>query len=169
MLESRDVDATTAHNRADRLELAAIGTVHSVAHQLLVRYSIQLGLSPRLKVLDVAGCDRTLKQLLGTMPPDVWDALMAITDRLSITDLHSQMLKLLSAKRGNRISGNDFLAQMLASAVRVSELSLPLDLRLAWVLQTNSMSWSMKPYDGSKPSAQIRLKLRKKLGNSCVA
>ncbi len=46
LLESRDVDAMIAHSRADRLELAAIGTVHSVAHQLLVRYAIQLGLSP---------------------------------------------------------------------------------------------------------------------------
>ena len=40
-----------AHQHADRLELAAIGTVHSVAHQLLSRYAIEMGLSPRLEVV----------------------------------------------------------------------------------------------------------------------
>jgi len=36
---------------SERLELAAIGTVHSVGHTLLRKYAISLGLSPRLEVM----------------------------------------------------------------------------------------------------------------------
>jgi superfamily I DNA/RNA helicase len=125
LLESSDGDAAIAHKRSDRLELAAIGTVHSVAHQLILRYAIPLGLSPRLKVLDETGSDRALEELLGTMPLNVWDDLLATTDRLSISDVHSRILNLLSAKRGNRISDDEFRAQLNLSADRVCELLAP--------------------------------------------
>lgn len=125
LLESSGDDAAIAHKRADRLELAAIGTVHSVAHQVILRYAIPLGLSPRLKVLDEAGSDRALEELLGMMPLNVWDDLLATTDRLSIADIHSRILNLLSAKRGNRIPDSEFQSQLLASADRVCVLLAP--------------------------------------------
>src|SRR5262245_3116338 len=65
LLKSANHDPATAHRRADRLELAAIGTVHSVAHQLITRYAITMGLSPRLTVLDESGSARALHNLLG--------------------------------------------------------------------------------------------------------
>ncbi|MDP6117663.1 MAG: UvrD-helicase domain-containing protein, partial [Planctomycetota bacterium] len=50
---------------AQRLELAAIGTVHSVGHQLLSRYAIQFGLSPNLKVLEAENTSRYLSEIIG--------------------------------------------------------------------------------------------------------
>jgi ATP-dependent helicase/nuclease subunit A len=37
------------------VDLAAVGTVHSVGHQLLTRYAISLGLSPHLLVVEEEG------------------------------------------------------------------------------------------------------------------
>ena len=116
---------TVSHRRAERLELAAIGTVHSVAHQLITRYALHLGLSPRLEVLDENGSDRALKELLGTMATDGWDELASTADRLSVAKLQARILRLLASKRGNRISDSDFEAQMLSSADRVCELLAP--------------------------------------------
>src|SRR5688572_24981926 len=62
------------HESADRLELAGIGTVHSVAHHLLRRYAIELGLSPRLEVFD-QGTERVLSDLLSTIPLSRWEPL----------------------------------------------------------------------------------------------
>ncbi|MFC1761513.1 UvrD-helicase domain-containing protein, partial [Planctomycetota bacterium] len=50
---------TDVHQQADRLEFAAIGTVHSVAHQLLSRYAIEMGLSPRLEVIAEGAGERS--------------------------------------------------------------------------------------------------------------
>lgn len=114
-----------AQDHADRLELAAIGTVHSVAHQLLSRYSIELGLSPRLEVITSEASDRALSDLLGAIPVDAWQPLADGAERLGISDLHKRVLSLLAAKRGNRISDNDFIDQMDASAARVCEILAP--------------------------------------------
>ena len=125
LLDGTDGDATAAHRQADRLELAAIGTVHGVAHQLLARYAIQLGLSPRLEILtEVAGA-RALRDLLGSMPVDSWQHIRHVADRLAVTDLQQRILKLLAAKRGNRISDENFLAHMRTSADRVCALLAP--------------------------------------------
>jgi superfamily I DNA/RNA helicase len=118
-------DPVAAQHNAERLELAAIGTVHSVAHQLIQRYAIQLGLSPRLKVLIESASTRALRDLLGMIEPHVWEALSTVGERLSVTGLHGLMLALLASKRGNRIVDDSFHTQMLASADRVCELLAP--------------------------------------------
>lgn len=115
--------ATQQH--ADRLELAAIGTVHSVAHQMLSRYAIELGLSPRLEVITEEASDRALSDLLGAIPAEAWQPLADGAERLGISDLHLRVLGLLAAKRGNCISDDDFTDQMNASALRVCELLAP--------------------------------------------
>lgn len=115
----------TAHRNADRLELAAIGTVHSVAHQLLSRYAIEMGLSPRLEVVTEVASDRALSDLLGSIPLSVRLPLADCAERLGITDLHRRILDLLAAKRGNVISDDDFTTQMSVSADRVCELLAP--------------------------------------------
>lgn len=114
----------SGHARADRLELAAIGTVHSVAHHLLRRYAIELGLSPRLEVFE-QGMEKVLSDLLATIPVARWDALSQRADQLGVTNLPIQILSLLSAKRGNRIENEVFGTQLAASANRVCELLAP--------------------------------------------
>ncbi len=113
------------HENADRLDLAAIGTVHSVAHQLLSRYAIEMGLSPRLEVITEVASDRALSDLLGGIPLSAWQPLADCAERLGITDLHRRILRLLAAKRGNVISDGDFVAQMTVSSDRVCELLAP--------------------------------------------
>jgi ATP-dependent exoDNAse (exonuclease V) beta subunit len=118
-------DAQLAHRQADRLELAAIGTVHSVAHQLLRRYAIELGLSPRLEVIEEAGADRVLRELLGSITLDAWQPLVELAQRLDVDELPKHFLNLLAIKRGNCISDRDFLAHMSASAEQVCQLLSP--------------------------------------------
>jgi len=123
-LLSADGDNTAAHKDADRLELAAVGTVHGVAHQLLARYAIDLGLSPRLEVIE-QGSHQALRDLLGSTPIETWQPLAECAERLGIDELHTRVLKLLEVKRGNRISDAEFTTHMVASAVRVCELLSP--------------------------------------------
>ena len=124
LLSGNGAETNTQMN-ADRLELAAIGTVHSVAHQLLSRYAIELGLSPRLEVMTEQAGDRALADLLGAVPAEDWRPLAVGAERLGVNDLHRRVLGLLAAKRGNRIGDDDFIAQMDASALRVCELLAP--------------------------------------------
>ncbi|MFB3818071.1 MAG: UvrD-helicase domain-containing protein, partial [Candidatus Methylomirabilales bacterium] len=110
---------------ADRLELAAIGTVHSVGHQLLSRHALALGFSPRLTVLEEAGSAQALRELLGRMEPAPWEALAALTRRLSLGPPQELVLALLDAKRGNRIPGAALRGQLAASADRLCALMAP--------------------------------------------
>ncbi|WP_291167111.1 UvrD-helicase domain-containing protein [Gimesia sp.] len=112
------------HAYADRLELAAIGTVHGVAHHLIRRYSIEMGLSPRLEVFEEGG-NRVLSDLLGGIPLERWEALSSSANRLGVIDLSARILGLLGVKRGNRISDDVFKAQMTRSAKRVCEILAP--------------------------------------------
>ena len=118
-------DKTAAHHQADRLELAAIGTVHSVAHQLLSRYAIDMGLSPRLEVVTETAGERALRNLLGAIPDSAWQPLGDCAERLGVKDLHRRILDLLAAKRGNRVSDADFKTHMAESADRVCEMLAP--------------------------------------------
>ena len=127
LLERSSCDVAAARYSAGRLELAAVGTVHGVAHQLIRRYAIQLGLSPRLKVLVEGVGARALEDLLEMVEPDAWEALAGVAERLSVTGprLQSLMLNLLAAKRGNRIADDTFRLQMAAGADRVCALLAP--------------------------------------------
>jgi len=116
---------SAAHQHADRLELAAIGTVHSVAHQLLSRYAIEMGLSPRLEVITESAAERALSDLLGAVPLSERQPLADCAGRLGVDDLHRRMLSLLSSKRGNLISDADFTSHVESGADRVCELLAP--------------------------------------------
>lgn len=125
MLLAGTPERAATQRNAERLELAAIGTVHSVAHQLLSRYAIEMGLSPRLEVLTEAAGDRALGELLGAMPVSDRQRLADLSERLGIDDLDERIRKLLDAKRGNLLNDAEFTAQMAASAERVCELLAP--------------------------------------------
>ena len=147
--------AASAHRNADRLELAAIGTVHSVAHQLLSRYAIEMGLSPRLEVVTELASEQALSDLLGTIPLSAWQPLADCAERLGINDLHRRILNLLAAKRGNRISDTDFTAHMAASADRVCELLAPDGVAAV----TSSISQLA-------PRSRVRMACRKRRGDT---
>ncbi len=122
LLRSDGTEPATAHFRADRLELAAIGTVHSVAHQLITRYAIAMGLSPRLTVLDEYGSDRALNNLLGEMAEQDWEDLYSLADSLSLDGVTRLILDLLALQRGNRISDDEFRQHLALSADRLCQL-----------------------------------------------
>ena len=107
------------------LSLLLSGRFYSVAHQLLSRYAIEMGLSPRLEVITELAGDRALSDLLGSIPLSAWQPLADCAERLGITDLHRRILDLLAAKRGNAIGDDDFTAHMSASADEVCELLTP--------------------------------------------
>lgn len=118
-----DGDAgNTQFSHADRFDLAAIGTVHSVAIRLLSRYSLEMGLSPTLEVLDESGSGRALNDLLGQVKEQNWVRLSDAAMRLSVDDLQKRTLKLLEIKRGNRISDELFRDQMQGSSSRLCEI-----------------------------------------------
>lgn len=158
-----------AHQRADRLELAAIGTVHSVAHQLLSRYSIELGLSPRLEVITETASKRALDELLGMMPADPWQELNVKAERLAATDLQDRILALLAAKRGNRIDDDQFRQDMASSADRVCELLAPQGVAsapspaslLTQLVEQALVAMETIPNDATKLTVDARLKLRR--------
>ena len=115
------------HRNADRLELAAIGTVHSVAHRILCRYAIQLGLSTRLEVMTEEASKRIVAQQLSELPIDGWKTLDECAHRFGINDLKSPLSTLLDAKRGNKISNDLFRSQLENSAKRVCQMMAPLE------------------------------------------
>jgi len=124
-LLSRDGERITGTSDGERLELAAIGTVHSVAHQLLYRYAIEMGLSPRLEVMSEKAGIRALGELQGAMPMADRKMLADLAERLGVDDLDQRIRLLLNAKRGNRISDSDFARQIAESAERVCALLTP--------------------------------------------
>ncbi|MDB5334914.1 MAG: hypothetical protein JWN70_533 [Planctomycetaceae bacterium] len=160
---------TVANQRADRLELAAIGTVHSVAHQLLSRYSIELGLSPRLEVITETAAKQALDELLGTIPVDSWRELNVKAERLAATDLQNRILALLAAKRGNRIDDERFRQDMVNSAARVCDLLAPQGAAstaspaslLTQLVEQALAGMETIANDATKLTVEARLKLRR--------
>lgn len=57
-------------DEADRLDLAQIGTVHSIAYKMLLKYWYILGLSPQLKVMDENDVNFFISQSLADLPND---------------------------------------------------------------------------------------------------
>lgn len=111
--------------KLERLELAAIGTVHSVGYQLLTRYAILVGISPELLVLEEEASKRVLLDVLSHMDPAPWEQLTRITHRFSLPPAQEVALKLLQAKRTNQISGKDFRSQIQLGGDRLVRLMAP--------------------------------------------
>jgi len=124
-LRGMDASSSSQFDASDRFELAAIGTVHSVAHQLLSRYAIEMGLSPRLEVIMEDAAEDALSSLVGNASSSDSEMFGEYSKRLGITEPHKLILELLSAVRGNRISDDLFREQMQVSADRVCEIIAP--------------------------------------------
>lgn len=154
--------------KSERLELAAIGTVHSVGHQLLRRYALPLGLSPELEVLEESGSQRALDELLGELPTEPWAALSTLMARCSIENRPQQLvLKLLQAKRGNRIPAELFLEQLDAGAERLCEIvgrldpeDTPINFDDFYALVERTIEKIAELEDATKKTAEALQKLR---------
>lgn len=109
--------------QSERLELAAVGTVHSVSLQILRRYAIEMGLSPLLEVLTEQVGKEVLKELTGMRLRD--PQVIDLCHRLGVEDASSRILRLVDLKRGNRIGNTLFKENMTAGASRVCELLAP--------------------------------------------
>jgi ATP-dependent exoDNAse (exonuclease V) beta subunit len=125
LLAHRDLPPAVRLAKAERLELGVIGTVHSVGHQLLIRYALPLGLSPDLTVLEEVGSSRALQDLLAQMDPHPWEELAAVTQRFSLEAPQDLVLKLLDAKRGNDIGDGAFPGHLETDARRLSTVMAP--------------------------------------------
>jgi ATP-dependent helicase/nuclease subunit A len=121
LLAGTDSSELNQYN-ADRLELASIGTVHSVAHQILSRYAVELGLSPRLEVTSEQAAMRLVSQQLSDIESNSQRQLITHAGRLGVHDLDKQLLALLDAKRSNRLSEDSLREHLVVSAKRVCEL-----------------------------------------------
>lgn len=125
LLRAGSLDLAERVRRSERLELAAIGTVHSVGHQLLRRYAIHLGLSPNLEVLDEGSSRHTLRFVLDRGDPDAWSRLRKVARRLSQDNPEELAIRFLDAARGNRIDEDDFRQQMQDGCRRLLEVMAP--------------------------------------------
>jgi len=124
--EASDISSAQRDAILDRLNLAAIGTVHGVAHRFLCRHALQLGLSPRLEVLD-EGEDtgtgtRHLSKLLQEQVTDCWDEFSAVCSALSLEDSDKVALDLLQAVRANAIPIPQVQLDLRTSAQRWSQV-----------------------------------------------
>lgn len=108
--------------RAERLELAALGTVHAVAYRLLQRYALRLGLSPDLEVLDEERSERFLDEVLLTMPAAPWEELVAAGRRLGLANPQGVARALLDLQRSNRLPDDAVRLGLARGAARVGEL-----------------------------------------------
>lgn len=108
---------------SDRLELATIGTVHSVAHAVIGKYASRLGLSPKIQVMDETAGNAVQQSLLGQLSLDM---VMRYAEKLELSgELRSAIVAILNMKRGNRIGDNEFMLQMESSLNEVLQLLAP--------------------------------------------
>ncbi len=108
----------------ERLDLALMGTVHSVGQQILSRYAVQLGLSPQLEVLTEDGERRHLEGFLSSISPELWLDLVEAATPLGVPSPGKVVLDLLGAKRLNRIADESFRQQLADSAEALIEVML---------------------------------------------
>lgn len=122
LLSCATLSASQRRKRVGQLEGALIGTIHSVAHALVVRHAFALGISPRIRVIDEGLASIHLRAVLGRESSKHWERLSAASRQFNIDQPEDLILRLLAAKRDNRIGDEDFRCQMSDSAQRVCEI-----------------------------------------------
>jgi len=114
---------------ASALELAPIGTVHSIGHRYISRFALRLGLSPDLEVLPEGGDLTAMKRIVAGLDPATWEEMVRLQDRLQIggdEDTRGPLvLRLLGLKRQNAIGDMEFKKQMKANGERFLEVLAP--------------------------------------------
>jgi ATP-dependent helicase/nuclease subunit A len=127
-LKSRVQGALLAKGNAEAaasLDMAPIGTVHSVGHRFVSRFALRLGLSPDLAVLPEGGDIDALKEILNGSNSTIWEELVRLEGRLSMRGVDDEedfreplLLRLLRLKRQNAIPDAAFKEQLSANATR---------------------------------------------------
>ena len=123
ILSAEQIDFDERLRLMERLDLAAIGTVHSVGQRFIERSAIELGMSPRLELLEEGAEERHLNRLLADLDPAERDALIKVGQALDISDPERVALDLLGHVRGNRISDTALLDDLRMGADRLSEIT----------------------------------------------
>jgi len=127
----RPQDGDVVLDEAERMRLVTgiegslIGTVHSIGYQLLRRYALRLGLSPRLEPLEEAAQERHLRSVRAGMPAADWQRFAELARRLGQEDEQDLVLKLLSEKRVNRIPNAEFQDQLIRGGERYLQVMAP--------------------------------------------
>ena len=100
----------------EQLELAPMGTVHSVGAQILGRFAIDRGLSPRLETLHESGAAAALDDLINSGASPSWGQLVRYSRRIGIEDPRKLAGALVATARTNRIEWADLRTQLERSA-----------------------------------------------------
>jgi ATP-dependent exoDNAse (exonuclease V) beta subunit len=110
--------ASGQHEAAQRVSAARIGTVNSVCGRLVADFAFELGLSPRLAVLDDAPAAAFLKRTLGRIRNEQHDDLIAeLAERLPEKfEVESAIIAVVNAARQNAIDA-DALRAMAESSI----------------------------------------------------
>ncbi len=118
--------------RSERLELACLGTVDSVAKQLLERFALELGISPEVRVVEEESSERYLRRILRELPADEWREFTVRAERLSLIDSRNRtrdasrlLLALLRVRRENQIGDAPFAADMQRSVDELCTMLAP--------------------------------------------
>lgn len=106
----------------EALEDALIGTVHSVGHQLLTRYALRLGLSPRLEPIEDKAGERHLRRILEETPPAALARLDRLAARLGVEDPQQLARQMLDEKRTNGVGDEAFRAGLAEGVARQIEV-----------------------------------------------
>jgi ATP-dependent helicase/nuclease subunit A len=122
-----------AHDRAQRLPLAYLGTVHAVCLRLVQEFAIDAGLSPQVDVLPGDEARWLREALESGMDPDFRGELQALADRLQLrwdalrrrTDWLTPAQDLMTLARSNRIASATLPAMAERSADRLIALLGP--------------------------------------------
>lgn len=127
ILEAGGADGTLVIQQAEKLEFAAIGTVHGVALQLVRKFALHLGLSPRLQVLPEGSERDNLQHLFIGFGDEMWQAIGPLMERLDLREeqLRETLFRLVELKRNSGIGEEAFRKQMIAGRDRLIELLGP--------------------------------------------
>ena len=107
---------------SDRFELALVGTVHSIAHQLLSRFAIEMGLSPELDVLMDEESQRVLSEIVGRLVSSNSTIFGGAAKRMGIDRPEELILEVYDSARGNRIDNTSLVEHLSQSAARLCEI-----------------------------------------------
>ena len=89
---------------AARLEASRIGTVNSVCAQLVADFAFELGLSPKVSVIDEGVAKATLQRALSdAVTPAEMEQLMALSARMSEFEWHEDVGRVIELARQNLV------------------------------------------------------------------
>jgi ATP-dependent exoDNAse (exonuclease V) beta subunit len=122
ILDAEELPFSERMEKAGRLDLARIGTVHSVGQRFIDTYAFELGLSPELQILEEGSEGRVLRGVMEQMDPEGWDHLLDAAARLGEETPEKMALKILEHARANRIPARDLEGQLSDGVGRLVEV-----------------------------------------------